>query len=146
MIPFPASECWLIGNDLRSTRTGHSVRLEITKNNNESGFDGLDCRSGDLRVTHVKFCGDARILEFINRVIAGRFDFGAGGVTVSYGEPSTGVIQGYFEPAYPAYQVLKSRTIHSVVPRDLWRRYKADIAASRAALEAELATAAQVGR
>jgi hypothetical protein len=137
MIPFPASECWLIGSELRSIRTGNSIPLKIAKNRNESGFDGLDCGAGDLRVTHLKFCGDIGILEFVNRVVAGRFDLDTSGVSVEYGDPLAGVLQGNIEPAYPAYQVLKARVIHSVIPRHLRIRYLADRAAQRQALEAE---------
>lgn len=127
-------DCWFVGDTggahLMCRRTAALLPIKFKEEDPECALDLPDSGGVDLHVIFHGFVGEARILEFLNRCIAERFDLPTRIVTVHFGNMLEGVTQCEGKPPSDACQVLISTDpVHCVIPRSVWIEYRAKHAA-----------------
>ena len=133
MIPY--SEAHFVGDRrggvLRSVVSGASAPVKFSEDHGESRLDGFDSRGDDLHILVRGFIGDIRVLEFLNRCIAQRFDLPSRIVAVKFGEMQKGLSQGEGQPSDAAGGVLTTVGFaHFIISRPVWLSWRADHAAA----------------
>ncbi|MCO5157545.1 MAG: hypothetical protein M9945_12495 [Aquamicrobium sp.] len=126
-------DCWLVGDTLMSRKTLDRYDLVFSPSSERPVEDHFDCVDGggiQLCVTHIGFSGHVRVLEFINQIVAQRFDLPTRYVRVEYINPGDGLLKRDPESAHDAFQfLLSSGPVHFVIPRSVWIEYRAKHAA-----------------
>jgi hypothetical protein len=93
----------------------------------KDGLQNIDCGADDLCVLHFPLSGDTGTLEFLNQLIAKRYELPTRVVTVKYRQARKALVKslskGSIGGAEPLNPVTVSR--HDVIPRDEWLRFKA---------------------
>lgn len=133
MIHMTREECWLVGNRLQGLNTGEVVSVDIspiTDDGSKGRLDSIYGRPDDLHVLHVEFSGNVGILEFLNQVVAQRFDLPDRHVRVKFSKHVGNLLQGEGKAVDAAGGVLvPTEPVHFVIPRSVWIEYRAKHAA-----------------
>lgn len=105
-----------------------AVVRELGEDIGKREFDGLDCGPVELGVLHLAFRGNIRLLEFVDYIVAQRFDLPARFFSVEYRESQKNLFKCKGEAADAADKVLhriSSVRRHSVISRNKWLEARA---------------------
>jgi hypothetical protein len=101
---------------------------ELVEDVGKREFDGFDCGPVDLGVLHLAFRGNVRLFEFVDYIVAKRFDLPARFFAVEYRERQKRLFECEVKAADAADEVLHtvcSIPRHSVISRSKWLEARA---------------------
>ncbi len=98
---------------------------EITEDRFKDGLQRCDTGSEDLGVLHLAFGGDVGILEFVDQLVAQRFDLPTRFLAVEYRQSRKALLKSLGEDCGDGDEILdplahRIITRHDVIPRSTW--------------------------